>query len=317
MVKAPPWDERVALYLVCGGIAGGSALLAFGAQLTGRDALRRNARLTALGTASVGALALVADLGRPERFLNMLRTIKPTSPMSLGSWILAGFSTGAGLAAVADLDRMTGEVLPLGPLRSVLRAFEAPAGALAALLGAPLAGYTAVLLSDTAMPTWNAAKDDLPFVFVSSASLASGGMAMITTPTAQAGPARALALAGVAGDLVAAQAMERRMDPVAAEPLHQGRPGWLMRWSERLAIVGGIGTVAAGVTARTAPRASRWVAAASGAALVTASAFTRFGVFYAGKDSAMDPRYTIEPQKRRLEARRRAGITHDSITTAG
>jgi formate-dependent nitrite reductase membrane component NrfD len=317
VVKAPPWDERVALYLVCGGIAGGSALLAFGAQLTGRDALRRSARLTALGTAGVGALALVADLGRPERFLNMLRTIKPTSPMSLGSWILAGFSTGAGVAAVADVDRMTGEVLPLGPLRSVLHAFEAPAGALAALLGAPLAGYTAVLLSDTAMPTWNAAKDDLPFVFVSSASLASGGMAMITTPTGQAGPARALALAGVAGDLVAAKAMERRMDPVAAEPLHQGRPGWLMRWSERLAVVGGIGTVAAGVTARTAPRASRWVAAASGAALVAASAFTRFGVFYAGKDSAMDPRYTIEPQKRRLEARRRAGITHDSITTAG
>jgi hypothetical protein len=59
------------------------------------------------------------------------------------------------------------------------------------------------------------------------------------------------------------------------------------------------------------------VAAASGAALVTASAFTRFGVFYAGKDSAMDPRYTIDPQKRRLQARRRAGITHDSITTAG
>jgi len=317
VVKAPPWDERVALYLVCGGIAGGSALLAFGAQLTDRDALRRNARLTALGTAGVGALALVADLGRPERFLNMLRTIKPTSPMSLGSWILTGFSAGAGVAAAADVDRMTGELLPLGPLRSVLHALETPAGALAALLGAPLAGYTAVLLSDTAMPTWNAAKDDLPFVFVSSASLASGGMAMITTPTGQAGPARALALAGVAGDLVAMKAMERRMDPVAAEPLHQGRPGWLMRWSERLAIVGGIGTVAAGVAARTAPRASRWVAAASGAALVTASAFTRFGVFYAGKDSALDPRYTIEPQKRRLAARRSAGITHDSITTAG
>lgn len=317
VVKAPPWDERVALYLVCGGIAGGSALLAFGAQLTGRDALRRNARLTALGTAGVGALALVADLGRPERFLNMLRTIKPTSPMSLGSWILTGFSTGAGVAAVADVDRMTGAMLPLGPLRSVLHALEAPAGALAALLGAPLAGYTAVLLSDTAMPTWNAAKDDLPFVFVSSASLASGGMAMITTPTGQAGPARVLALAGVAGDLVAMKAMERRMDPVAAEPLHQGRPGWLMRWSERLAIVGGIGTVAAEVAARTAPRASRWAAVASGAALVTASAFTRFGVFYAGKDSAMDPRYTIEPQKRRLAARRSAGITHDSITTAG
>ncbi|HEY4616055.1 MAG TPA: NrfD/PsrC family molybdoenzyme membrane anchor subunit [Citricoccus sp.] len=311
VVKAPPWDERVALYLVCGGIAGGSSLLAFGAQLTDLPVLRRNARLTALGSIGVGALALVADLGRPERFLNMLRTIKPTSPMSLGSWVLAVFSTGAGAAAAADVDRMLGQVLPLGPLRRVLHAVEAPAGALAALFGAPLAGYTAVLLSDTAMPTWNAAKDDLPFVFVSSASLASGGMAMLTTPPAQAGPARALALAGVAGDLVATKLMERRMDPVAAEPLHRGRPGRLMRWSERLVVAGGIGTVVSAVTR------NRWVAAASGAALVTASAFTRFGVFYAGKDSAQDPRYTIEPQKRRLAERRRAGITHDSITTVG
>ncbi|QCU79326.1 nitrite reductase [Citricoccus sp. SGAir0253] len=311
VVKAPPWDERVATYLVCGGIAGGSSLLAFGAQLTGRAELRRTARLTALGSASVGALALVADLGRPERFLNMLRTIKPTSPMSLGSWVLAGFSTAAGVAAVAEADRMLGEVLPLGPLRTVLRAVEAPSGAVAALLAAPLAGYTAVLLSDTAMPTWNAARDDLPFVFVSSASLASGGMAMITTSTAQAGPARALAVLGVAGDLVATRVMERRMDPVAAEPLHHGRPGRLMRWSERLAVAGGIGTVVSGLTR------SRWAAVASGAALVAASACTRFGVFYAGKDSARDPRYTIEPQKNRLAARRRAGITHDSITTVG
>lgn len=311
VVKAPPWDERVALYLVCGGIAGGSSLLAFGAQLTDLPVLRRNARLAALGSIGVGALALVADLGRPERFLNMLRTIKPTSPMSLGSWILTVFSTGAGAAAVADVDRMLGQVLPLGPLRRVLHAVEAPAGALAALFGAPLAGYTAVLLSDTAMPTWNAAKDDLPFVFVSSASLASGGMAMLTTPPAQAGPARALALAGAAGDLVATKLMERRMDPVAAEPLHRGRPGRLMRWSERLVVAGGIGTVVSAVTR------NRWVAAVSGAALVTASAFTRFGVFYAGKDSAQDPRYTIEPQKRRLAERRRAGITHDSITTVG
>jgi hypothetical protein len=37
----------------------------------------------------------------------------------------------------------------------------------------------------------------------------------------------------------------------------------------------------------------------------------------AGLESARDPRYTIEPQKRRLAARRAAGITDDSITTAG
>ncbi|NUL46820.1 polysulfide reductase NrfD [Cellulosimicrobium funkei] len=307
IVKAPPWDERVATYLVCGGIAGGSSLLAFGAQLTGRDLLRRNARISALAAAGVGAVALIADLGRPERFLNMMRTVKLSSPMSLGSWVLAGFSTGAGLAAAAEVDRMTREVLPLGPLRGLLRAAEAPSGALAALLGAPLAGYTAVLLSDTALPTWNDAKEDLPFVFVSSASIAASGLALITTPARETAPARTLAVLGVVGDVVATRTMESRMDPVAVEPLETGRPGTLMRWSERLAIAGGIGVLLGG--------RNRVVAALSGAALVTASAFTRFGVFYAGKDSAKDPRYTVEPQRRRLAARRAAGITDDSITT--
>jgi hypothetical protein len=52
-------------------------------------------------------------------------------------------------------------------------------------------------------------------------------------------------------------------------------------------------------------------------ALAAASALTRFGVFEAGLESARHPRYTIEPQKRRLAARRAAGVTGDSITTAG
>ena len=97
------------------------------------------------------------DLGRPERFVNMLRTVKLTSPMSLGSWILSFFSAGIGVAAASEIDRMTGERMPLGPLRPVLRAVEGPAGLEAAVFAPPLAVYTAVLLTDTATPTWNAA----------------------------------------------------------------------------------------------------------------------------------------------------------------
>lgn len=309
VVKAPPWKKEIATYLFLGGVAGGSALLALGAQLTQRPTLRRNARLAAMIGSTVGSTALIADLGRPERFLHMLRTIKPTSPMSLGSWVLVTFSTCAGVAAVSEVDRWTGSRLPLGPLRCVLRAADPAAGWGAGLFGAPLAGYTAVLLSDTAMPTWNAAREDLPFVFVSSASLASGGLAMITTPVDEARPARYLALAGVAGDVVAQKLMESRMDPVAAEPLHQGTPGALLKWTERLLLVGGLGTLLGG--------RQRVVAAASGLALLGASACTRFGVFYAGLNSARDPRYTIEPQRRRLKARRAAGQTGDSITTVG
>jgi hypothetical protein len=309
VVKPAPWGHEVAAYLFLGGVAGGSGLLAAGAQLTGRTKLRRNTRLTGLVAVMLGAVALVKDLGRPERFVNMLRTIKLTSPMSLGSWILSFFSAGLGVAAASEVDRMTGERLPLGPLRPVLRAVEGPAGLAAALFAPPLAVYTAVLLADTATPTWNAAHEDLPFVFVSSASLAASGLAMVTTPVAEAGPARKLAVLGVIGDLVATKVMERRMDPVVAEPLHHGSPGEMLRWSERLVIAGGLGTLFGG--------RNRAVAAVSGLALATASALTRFGVFEAGKESARHPRYTMEPQKRRLAARRAAGVTGDSITTAG
>ncbi|MFT4084755.1 MAG: polysulfide reductase NrfD, partial [Nocardioides sp.] len=272
-------------------------------------ALRRNTRLGALAAVGLGGAALVADLGRPDRFYNMLRTFKVTSPMSVGSWILSAFSGGIGVAAVAEIDRMSGERLPLGPLRALLRFAEGPAGIAAAVLGPPLAAYTAVLLGDTANPTWNAAHRDLPFVFVSSASLASAGLAMVTTPTAETGPARALAVLGVTGDLAASRYMESRMDPVAAEPLHHGRPGTMLRWSERLAVAGGLGTLIGG--------RRRPLAVASGLALLAASALTRFAVFEAGIESAKDPRYTIEPQRRRLAARRAAGQTDDSITTSG
>ncbi|WP_138413550.1 NrfD/PsrC family molybdoenzyme membrane anchor subunit [Sinomonas gamaensis] len=309
VVKPAPWGDDVAAYLFLGGVAGGSALLGLGGQLTGRPTLRRNARVTALAAVSLGAVALVRDLGRPERFLHMLRTFKLTSPMSVGSWILSAFSAGAGVAAVAEIDRMSSARLPLGPLRPVLQAVEGPAGVEAALFAGPLAAYTAVLLGDTATPTWNAAREELPFVFVSSAALASAGLAMITTPVREAGPARKLAAFGVMGEMVAMRVMEHRMDPVEAEPLHQGRAGAMLRWSERLAAAGGLGTLLGG--------RNRAVAAASGLALLAASALTRFGVFEAGLSSAKDPRYTIEPQKNRLAARRAAGITGDSITTAG
>jgi len=262
-----------------------------------------------LNTELAEALALVHDLGRPERFLNMLRTFKLTSPMSVGSWILSAFSAGAGVAAAAEVDRMTGERLPLGPLRRVLRAVEGPAGLEAAAFAPLLAVYTAVLLGDTSTPTWNAAHEELPFVFVSSASLAASGLAMVTTPVAETAPARRLAVLGVIGDLLATRIMHRRMDPVAAEPLHEGRAGQLLRLSEALAVAGGIGTLLGG--------RRRGVAVASGLALVAASALTRFGIFEAGIHSAKDPRYTIEPQKRRLAARRAAGATDDSITTVG
>lgn len=120
IVKAPPWGHEIAAYLFLGGVAGGSGLIAAGAQLAGLPTLRRNARLASMTAIGLSTVALVSDLGRPDRFYNMLRTFKVTSPMSVGSWILAAYSGGLSVTAAAEVDRMTGERLPLGPLRPVL-----------------------------------------------------------------------------------------------------------------------------------------------------------------------------------------------------
>ena len=294
VVKAPPWEWPIGAYLFLGGLSGGSALLAAGAQATGNRELRRSTRLTAFTAASAGSVFLVLDLGRPERLLNMFRVFKVTSPMSIGSWILGAFASSAALPALVEADDLVGGVLPG---RRLIDVAAGPAGVLAGLLGGPLAGYTAVLLANTSNPTWNDARRHLPYVFVSSAAAASAGAAMVFTPVRSAGPARALGMGAAVSDLTATRIMEDHMEPEPKRPLHQGVPGRLMRASEWLIAAGGVGTAVAAVTK------SRAVSVASGLALMAGSACTRFGVLNAGREAVKDPATTIGPQKRRAQAR--------------
>ncbi|TNC19034.1 polysulfide reductase [Georgenia sp. 311] len=290
VVKPAPWDARIPLYMFFGGLAAGSSLLAAGAQLTGLPALRRAGRLGAAGGLAVSMALLVSDLGRPERFLNMLRTVKLTSPMSVGTWLLSIYGAPAALAA---LDEAAG-LLPLpADARAVrlLRAAGRPAGVLAAVTAPPVAAYTAVLLSDTSTPSWRDAHGELPFVFCASAAASSGGLAMVLAPAAQAGPARRMAAAGALVELVAERVMERSMG-LSAETLHTGRGG---RWTRAAKAL----TAAGGLTALLAGR-RRWAGVVGGAALVAGSLCTRMGVFEAGQASARDPRYTVVPQRERL-----------------
>lgn len=311
VVKAPPWKSPIGIYLFLGGVAGGSSLLALGSQLSGNKALRRSARIAAFGAAASGSLALIADLGRPERMLNMFRVFKLSSPMNMGSWILGSFGATSALAALPEIDDLTGHWVPLpDTVRTLLHTVVGPVGGAAAgAVGAPLAVYTAVLLGDTSNPVWNEVKDTLPFVFVSSASLASAGSAMVFTPTKDAGPARLVAIAGSTADLVATKKMMDKADPVIEDSMHSGRSGTMLRLSERCVAAGLVGTLLGA-------RRSRKLAVASGIALMVGSALTRFGILYAGLDSVKDPRCVIEPQKRRLRARQEAGTVNDSITTA-
>jgi hypothetical protein len=285
IIKTPTWKTPdVPLYLFLGGMAGASAVLAEGAALTGNTSLERVTRVVAAGGAGVGTVFLVHDLGRPERFLNMLRVFKPTSPLSVGSFILAPF---ASLASAAAASQVTGRLPRLGRL----------AGVGAAFFGPPLVTYTAALLANTAVPAWHEAHRELPFVFAGSAASAAGGMAMLLIPAAGNPPARHMAIAGAAVELVAAELLRKRLG-MLAEPYEQGRSGALMKTATRLtagaAVVSAIG------------RRSRVVSAACGATYVVASALTRFGVFEAGLASARDPKYTVIPQRERLRARQTA-----------
>jgi formate-dependent nitrite reductase membrane component NrfD len=281
IINPPVWEEReIAGYLFTGGLAGASSILAAGADLTGRPALARGSRVMATGAIGISLLALVKDLGRPLRFLNMLRVFKPTSPMSVGVWILVGYAPLAGGAAASDV---TGRLPGLG------RA----AGLGAAALGSTVATYTAALIANTAVPAWHEGRRDLPFLFAGSAASAAAGWGLVVAPLSENEPAVRMAVAGALVELGAEQLMERRLGMIAAT-LHEGKAGKRLRLAKALTVAGAAG---AGLLARR----SRPAAIAAGAALLAGSAFTRFGIFEAGMASARDPKFTVEPQRRRRE----------------
>jgi formate-dependent nitrite reductase membrane component NrfD len=316
IVKPAPWEKEVAAYLFLGGIAAGSALLGAGGAARGYPALQRAGRIGAVAGAALGGAALAKDLGKPSRALNMMRTVKLTSPMSVGSWILTAFGTFAGAALVSEvarpvIERRSGSRRSGGAVALVAKALEladGPATVGSAFFAPPLAAYTAVLLADTATPTWHESYRELPFVFVSSANLAASGLALVTVPTRENGPARKLAAVSALAELVAFERMQDQLGPTLSEPLRTGKAGRLLKASRALTVGGALGAVALG--------GNRVTAALSGAALMAASVCTRFGVFEAGMVSAIDPKYTVEPQRERLEKRRAAGVVDDSITTA-
>ena len=290
IVKPAPWEKDIAYYLFTGGVAAGSSLLGAGADVTGRPGLRRVARFGSLGSLGLSMGFLVHDLGKPSRFLNMLRVAKLTSPMSVGTWILSIHAPFAALASAAEIVSM----LPVGwqrvgPLRLVA-VLGRPAGLVGALTAPPVAAYTAVLLANTATPAWHSAHEELPFVFCGSAAAASGGLGLLGSPVAEAGPARAFAVGGAVVELAAERRMEQSMG-LSAETLHDGTAGRWIRAATALTAAGAVGALVG--------RRSRVLSMVSGAAMMAGSLCTRMGVYEAGLASARDPKYTVVPQRER------------------
>jgi formate-dependent nitrite reductase membrane component NrfD len=158
-----------------------------------------------------------------------------------------------------------------------------------------VASYTAVLIAHTAVPFWNTAKDELPFIFTGSAAASGGGLGLILAPVSQAGPARRLAVLGAAVELTASHRMEGRLGLVA-EAMEEPAAKRLLKAAKVLTVAGAVGALVLG-------RRSRTAAVASGAALLAGSFCVRVGIMHAGVESTKDPKYVVGPQRERLAGR--------------
>ena len=283
VLKEPTWTWEIPSYFFAGGLAGASSGLALLARLTGNDRLAGRAHLAALGGAAVSPVLLIMDLGRPERFYEMLRVFKPTSPMNLGTWVLTAFGASTSAAVAHDL---------LGIFPKVGRTGET----LAALLGLPLATYTAVLVADTSVPVWHEARRELPLVFAASSAASAGAAAAILTSVEDAGPARRLAVGGALLEIGTVEMMKRRLGRFLAEPYEQEEAG---RYDKLAKVLSGLGAAIMGF----AGQKRRSATIAGGVLILVGAAFERWSVFRAGFQSARNPKYTVVPQRERLRER--------------
>lgn len=273
IVKPHQWKWEIPAYFWIGGTAGAASVACLLARLRGAHDLARFHKRVALAGALIAPVLLTSDLGVRHRFYKMFRVFKPTSPMNLGSWLLAAFGGALGASTVAEL---------LG-----WNIVAIPGEALAAVLGPAVTSYTAVLIADTATPLWHQAHKELPFVFVASGIAASGAVAVLLGPE-EIGSARRAMLIGNAGVVASMKLMERSLGPLLAEPYKAGKSGAMQRASTVL----GAAALGIGLLGRKNRVAGRVAAALT----IASGILERFAIMKAGRESARDPRYVVESQ---------------------
>lgn len=279
LLKEPPWTWEIPLYFFAGGAAGAAAVIGAIADYTGADReLVRHARWIAAAGSVVSPALLISDLGRPERFLAMLRVFKPQSPMSVGVWTLLGFSTGAAAAAFAGhLQDRYGPALPL-------RVLENAGQAASLAFGLPFSNYTGVLIGATAIPVWNRNAGNLPFHFGASGLSAAVGMLELLGHR-KSRALQALGIGAAVFETLEGIRIESRTIE-ALDPLKNGPSGWVTRAGGALAgPVPALLRVASLMTSEKRSQSLRkWAAWSS----IAGSLMTRIGWIAAGHASAQD-----------------------------
>jgi len=283
VIKKSVWSWDIPAYYYVGGATGTAMALGAAATLLNREELSGlilRSRLIAVAGSTISAYFLIHDLGRPERFLNMMRVFRPTSPMSVGAWILTFFSTTGGFAAVAEF----------GPRWA--RGLGDAAAVVSGLFGLGLAGYTGVLVAHTTVPVWQRPHRLMPALFLSSG--VTGAASLFDLLGGNEMEQRAVAIFGTAGKLAElgfAHFMEQHVAtvPEAARPLEEGITGLLWKSAKVL--------TAASLVLSMVPHAGRRVRRVAGVLGTLGSLCVRFGVHYAGQSSAMNPRASFQQQR--------------------
>jgi formate-dependent nitrite reductase membrane component NrfD len=302
-IKGPVWTWEVPLYFWIGGVGSGAGFVALASDLAGDHGSARVARGVALGAVAPAPLLLIADLGRPERFLNMLRIVKPRSPMNMGAWCLMAFSGSVTAAVAADLLGREREARALG-------------GATAAL-GGYLGSYTGVLLASTAVPLWARSRLFLGPIFVSTAT-ATGAAAVRLALVARGLPdghptRRALGTVetvAIATELVLSAVNERRVGDAAAA-LRTGAAGPLLRGA-KAAVLLGLGARVLG-----ARRYGRGTHDAASALYLAGGLLFRFAWVYAGKSSAADHAAVVALAREGAGARAEESVARAPVRVPG
>jgi hypothetical protein len=281
LLKDPPWIWTVPLYFFVGGAAGASAIITTAARvIEGETPLVRSARWIAVAGAALSPALLIADLGRPARFLNMLRVIKPQSPMSVGVWTLVAFSVAVDTAA--GIRYVLSSTDAPRPVRAVLNGAGAAADAAGAIFGSVIATYTGVLVGVSAIPVWSSNVRLLPFHFGASGLASASAMLELqhdhrALHRIGAGAAAAETIVGLLIELRSSRTQE---------PLKRGASGRLTR-------LGGFLSGPASLAIRLLAGRSRHGRRAAAIASVVGSVITRYAWVAAGKQSARDPRTPV------------------------
>jgi formate-dependent nitrite reductase membrane component NrfD len=281
LLKPPTWTWQVPLYLFAGGVAGTSAFIALVAHVSGNSAVVRAALWIALAGALISPPLLIADLGRPTRFLNMLRVFKLRSVMSIGAWTLTLFSSAIGLAVLCH------ELILAGYGSSFLVLLEWVAEIVAAFSGLILASYTSVLLGVTAIPVWSENRRLVPAVFLAgglgSASAVLELLGFLIPATQFIGIVASTVETAIA---IFIEVRGRYVD----KPLREGSAGWLVR-------SGGILAGPVSLLLRIFWVQSHAIRDLTALSFIAGALISRFAWVAAGRVSSRDPQALFQIQR--------------------